>query len=220
MAEIAAAIAAYLLGAVPSAYLAARWTRGLDIRRFGSGNVGASNAAEALGRWPAIAIGAFDCVGKGMLPVLLARVFGLDTWAQGLVGVAAIVGHNWSPYIGMTGGRGVSVTTGALLGLLMWREVLVIGVLFGLMGRLIVKDTALWVLVALLALPPLAYLFAQPAALGYISIAIALVLFAKRLTANWESLSPGLPRYRVVANRLVWDRDIASRDAWVGRRGP
>lgn len=152
--------------------------------------------------------------------MLLARAAGLDTWAQGLVGVAAIAGHNWSPYIGLTGGRGVSVTTGTLLGLLMWREVLVIGVLFGLAGRLIVRDTALWVLVAALSLAPLAYVFTQPPALGYISIAIALVLLAKRLTANWEPLSPGTPWYRVMANRLVWDRDISSREAWVGRRGP
>ncbi len=154
-----------------------------------------------------------------MLPLLLARLAGLDTPAQGLVGVAAIVGHNWSPYIGLTGGRGVSVTTGVLLGLLMWREVLVIGVLFGLVGRLVVKDTALWVLVALLSLAPMTYIFSQPPALGYISVAIALVLLAKRLTANWEPLSRGAPWYRVMANRLVWDRDISSREAWVGRRG-
>ena len=142
----------------------------------------------------------------------------MDAWGQGLVSLAAIMGHNWSPYIGLTGGRGVSVVTGALLGLLMWREVLVIGILFGLIGRLIVKDTALWVLAALLTLAPLAYVFSQPPALSYIGIAMALVLLAKRITANWESLSPGRPWYVVMANRVVWDRDISSKQSWVGRR--
>ena len=215
-----AVIAAYLWGAIPSSYLAARRLRGLDIRRFGSGNVGASNAAEALGAWPAVAIGAFDCVGKGMLPVVLARIVGLDAWAQGLVGVAAIAGHNWSPYIGMTGGRGVSVAVGALLGLLMWREVLVFGVLFGLIGRLIMKDTALGTLAALIALPPLTYLFAEPPALSYTAIAIALVIVAKRVTANWERMAPGERWYRVIVNRVVWDRDVSSRESWISRREP
>ena len=215
--EVAAVIAAYLWGGIPTSYLTARWLRGLDIRRFGSGNVGASNAAEALGRWPAIAIAAFDCLGKGMAPVLLARAAGLDAWAQGAVGVAATIGHNWSPYIGLTGGRGVSTAAGALLGLLMWREVLVIGVLFGLIGRLIVRDTALWTLVAMLALAPLTYIFSQPPALSYAAVAMALVLLAKRLTGNWESLDPGSPWYAVMANRVVWDRDISSREAWIAR---
>ena len=220
MEEVAAVVAAYLWGAIPSSYLAVRSLRGLDIRRFGSGNVGASNAAEALGVWPAVAIGAFDCVGKGMLPVLLARAAGLDAWAQGLVGVGALAGHNWSPYIGLTGGRGVSVVIGALLALLMWREVLIVGVLFGLIGRLIVKDTALWTLVALVVLPPLTYVFTEPAALSYTAIAIALVIIAKRVTGNWESLSSEGRWYRVVANRIVWDRDVSSRESWISRREP
>ena len=165
-----------------------------------------------------MAVGAFDCLGKGLLPVLLAQAAGLDTWAQGLVGVAAIAGHNWSPYIGMTGGRGVSVAVGALLGLLMWREVLVIGVLFGLIGRLIVKDTALGTLAALLALPPLTYLFAEPPALSYMAVAIALVMIAKRVTANWERMAPEERWYRVIVNRVVWDRDVSSRESWIGRR--
>ena len=217
---VVAVIAAYLWGAIPSSYLAARRLRGLDIRRFGSGNVGASNAAEALGVGPAVAIGAFDCLGKGVLPIVLAKAVGLDAWVQGLVGVAAIAGHNWSPYIRMTGGRGVSVAIGALLGLLMWREVLIVGVLFGLIGRLILKDTALWTLVALLTLPPLTYVFTEPAALSYTAIAIALVIVAKRVTGNWEGLSSGERWYRVVANRIVWDRDISSRESWISRREP
>ena len=212
------AIAAYLWGAIPSSYLVARRLRGLDLRRFGSGNVGASNAAEAMGPWPAVAIGAFDCLGKGALPVVLAGAAGLETWVQGLVGVAAIAGHNWSPYIGMTGGRGVSVTGGALLGLLMWREVLIVVLLFGLLGRLLVKDTALWTLCALVALPLLAYLLGQPPELGYTAVGISVVTIAKRVTANWEGLPPGIPWYRVMANRVVWDRDISSRESWIGRR--
>ena len=213
-------IAAYLCGAVPSSYLAARRLRGMDIRRFGSGNVGASNAARALGTWPAVAIGAFDCVGKGLLPILLARAAGLDTWVLGAMGVAATAGHNWSPYIRMTGGRGVSVLTGALLGLFLWREVLIVGVLFGVIGRLVLKDTAFWTLVALVALPLLAFVFAEPPVFICTTIAIGLVIVAKRMTSNWENLASDEEWYRVMANRVVWDRDIASRESWISRQEP
>ena len=190
----------------------------MDIRRHGSGNVGASNAAQALGFRPAVAVAAFDALGKGLLPVVVAWAWGLDTWVQGAVGVAAIAGHNWSPYIGMTGGRGVSVAIGAVLGLLMWREVIVAGVLFGLGGRLFVKDTSLWTLCALAALPLLTWLFGQPAALTWTAVAVGLVIVAKRVTGNWESLTSEGRWYTVTANRIVWDRDVSSKEAWLSRR--
>ena len=211
-------IAAYLWGAIPSSYLTARYLRGIDIRRFGSGNVGASNAVEAVGLWQGIAVGAFDCVAKGALPIVLARATSQGAWVQALVGVAVVAGHNWSPYIGFTGGRGVATAIGVLLGLSMWRELLVMTVLLGLVGRLIMKDTAFWTLVSMLALPPLTYLFAEPPALTYTAIAIVLVVIAKRATANREAVPEGRRWHRVLANRIIWDRDVSTRERWTTRR--
>lgn len=180
--------------------------------------MGASNAVEAVGLWQGIAIGAFDCVAKGALPIVLASATGQGAWVQALVGVAVVAGHNWSPYIGFTGGRGVATAIGVLLGLSMWQELLVMAVLLGLVGRLIMKDTAFWTLVSMLALPPLTYLFAEPPALTYTAIAIVLVVIAKRATANREAVPEGRRWHRVLANRIIWDRDVSTRERWTTRR--
>ena len=66
-------IGAYLWGGIPSAYLVARYKAGIDIRQYGSGNVGAANVFSHVGKWTGIIMGTFDCVGKGVLPVLAAR---------------------------------------------------------------------------------------------------------------------------------------------------
>lgn len=205
------------MGAVPSAYLVGRYLRGIDIRRFGSGNVGASNAIEAMGLWPGLALGAFDCVVKGTLPVVLARASDQGAWVQAMVGVLAVAGHNWSPYIGFTGGRGVATTIGVLLGLSMWRELLVMAVLLGLIGRVLMRDTAFWTLTSMLALPPLTYLFAEPRSLTYTSVAIVLVVLAKRTTANWEPRPDERPWHQVMVSRIVWDRDDTVRERWTKR---
>ena len=87
-------IAAYLLGSVPAAYLVAKWSRGIDIRKYGSGNVGASNIVRIVStRW-AIPVIIFD-VGKGAVMVWAAQLLGLGIAQQVTVGLAAIIGHNW-----------------------------------------------------------------------------------------------------------------------------
>ena len=99
------AIAAYLLGSIPMAYLVARWTRGVDLRKFGSGNVGASNVLAATSKRWALPVALFD-LGKGILAVMLARWAGLETSLQFAVGIAAVFGHNWPVFLGFRGGRG------------------------------------------------------------------------------------------------------------------
>ena len=210
---------AYLWGAVPSAYLAGRFLKGIDIRDYGSGNVGAANVGEHVGRWTGIGLGAFDMLGKGTLPIVVARLLDQSLAAQGAVGAAAIAGHNWSPYIGFTGGRGLATAGGVLLGLLMWKEILVAIVLIVVLGRLVTRDVAFWTLVALLTVPPLAYLFGQSSELVYMLFGIALLLVLKRLTANWETpVRDGHSVPGVLLRRLVWDRDVARRLEWMVRR--
>ena len=220
MLEAAVLIAgAYLWGGIPTTYLFARHRKGVDLRDFGSGNVGASNLAVLAGYPVALTLGAFDAFGKGTLPVLLAgQVLDMDVYVQGAVAVAAVVGHNWSPYIRFTGGRGVSTAIGAAAGLLMWREALVQVFLITFVGRLIFKDAGLWTLIAVLAAPILAY-FWQPLELVYVLASLSAVLVLKRLTANWA-----LPRQdslpRVMMRRLLWDRDVGPKDEWTTRGQP
>lgn len=103
----------YLLGSVPAAAWVAR-LRGVDIRRVGSGNSGATNVLRSVGKGPAVAVALFDIV-KGALAVLIARAAGLDDPQAALCGVAAVIGHNFSPFLGFRGGKGVATTFGTLV---------------------------------------------------------------------------------------------------------
>ena len=109
----------YLLGALPSAYLLGRAVKGIDIRKYGSGNVGISNVSSHVGRWWAVPLIFFDISVKGILPVTLAsdRVLGLGPWAEMGAGMASILGHNWAVWLKFSGGRGMATVLGVLAAL-------------------------------------------------------------------------------------------------------
>jgi acyl phosphate:glycerol-3-phosphate acyltransferase len=109
--------AAYLLGAVPSSYLLARWLGGIDLRQVGSRNLGATNLYRQLGWKAAIPAGAFDLL-KGAAPVALATRFGGGpAWWPMIVGLGAVLGHVYSPFVGFKGGKGVATAAGVFLAL-------------------------------------------------------------------------------------------------------
>jgi len=110
-------LASYLLGAVPTSYLVARLGAGVDLRRVGSGNLGATNLYRQLGWRYAIPVALADAA-KGAIPVMLfAPMAGLDrTGALGL-GLAAVVGHVFSVFVRFRGGKGVATSAGVVLGL-------------------------------------------------------------------------------------------------------
>ena len=101
---------AYLLGSVPTAYWMGRAIKGIDIRQYGSGNVGISNfAAHVSKRWGVLLV-VFDLMVKGVVPVLLAsdKVLGLGLGVEVGAGLAVIIGHVWSVFIRFSGGRGMT----------------------------------------------------------------------------------------------------------------
>lgn len=121
-----ALLLAYLSGSIPTAYLAGRLLKGVDLRTVGSGNLGATNVYRNLGALPAIVVLLLDAA-KGYLPVLLlpsriAGVWGFETreltlWAIGC-GVAAIFGHLKPIFLlWKGGGKGVATAAGVFLGL-------------------------------------------------------------------------------------------------------
>jgi glycerol-3-phosphate acyltransferase PlsY len=111
----AAVVVAYLVGAIPFGVLVSRAFYGTDIRRVGSGNIGAANALRTLGRRGAVAVLALDTL-KGFAPTLAAGALGGPIVAT-LAGLAAIVGHCYSPFLGFRGGKGVATYFGALFAL-------------------------------------------------------------------------------------------------------
>jgi glycerol-3-phosphate acyltransferase PlsY len=118
-------ILGYFLGAIPTAYIAGRVVKGIDIRRVGDANVGAANAFHQLGKKIGVAVGLIDA-GKGALAVLIAQAADIPQEAVLITGVAAIIGHNWPVFLGFRGGRGESTTIGMLL-ILVTQPMLILG---------------------------------------------------------------------------------------------
>jgi len=138
MAIVLAAVIGYLLGAIPFGLMIGRVARGIDIREYGSHRTGATNALRTLGARAAALVFLLD-VAKGVAAVLLARaLFGGDPlveWAAAAAGFAAIIGHNWSAFIGFTGGRGVATSGGALGAMSPWSVAIVAPIVVGVIWR-------------------------------------------------------------------------------------
>ncbi|MFM7393384.1 MAG: glycerol-3-phosphate 1-O-acyltransferase PlsY [Cyanobium sp.] len=116
----------YLLGSIPSGWLAGRWLAGIDIRTQGSGSTGATNVLRVVGKGPALVVFLVDVL-KGTLAVVLARWlltsarlqgpdWGVDVWVVA-AGLAALAGHIWPVWLGWKGGKAVATGLGMLLGL-------------------------------------------------------------------------------------------------------
>ncbi len=127
VAVIAAGLVAYLLGSIPTGYLAGRALKGIDIRQHGSGGTGATNVLRTVGKGAAVAVLLIDLV-KGALAVLTAKAvflglaetsLGADwlPWVITLAGLMAIIGHSRSIWINFTGGKSAASGLGVLLAL-------------------------------------------------------------------------------------------------------
>ena len=217
-------IGAYLLGAVPAAYLVARWVRGIDLRQYGSGNVGASNVITTVSKRWGIAVVAFDLL-KGMAAVYVAQWIGLDILQQATVGLATIVGHNWSVFLRFSSGRGGLTTAGVAIALApqLGLSLLAFALVLGLFRQL-----ALGMIIAIAALPVCSWFLSQPLGitkdpedvlsltLGF--LAIFLVTLIRRLTVPRADIATPVSTGELLINRLLFDRDIRDREAWVHRK--
>ena len=106
----------YLLGSIPCAYIAGRLVKGVDIRQLGGGNVGAVNVMREIGTAAGFTV-LFADMAKGLLAVVIAQWLGLPLIVVFIVGLAAVVGHSWSVWLGFKGGQGLATTLGVLLAL-------------------------------------------------------------------------------------------------------
>ena len=116
-------VGAYLLGGIPFGVIVGRRWKGVDVRQFGSGNIGFANVLRTLGWGPALVVFVCD-TGKGYLPVLAAR-YVTAGWAHAepwvvLAGVLAVGGHVFSPWLRFRGGRAVLTSLGVLVGIAPW----------------------------------------------------------------------------------------------------
>jgi len=103
----------YLLGSINPAYLLGKYLKGIDIRKYGDENAGATNAARVLGKGPAILVAIFD-LSKGLLAMGLAYLLGISLIFVYLSGLLAIIGHIFPFYLNFRGGQGAATATGLL----------------------------------------------------------------------------------------------------------
>ena len=212
-------LGAYLLGSVPIAYLVAKLARGIDLRQYGTGQVGGGNLWRMTSWRLALPVGIFD-LSKGLVMVWVAVLLGLDIAQQLAVGLAAIIGHNWSVFLRFSGGRGVGTTIGVILILPLindmtpWGAVTFFGIL--VIGTIIIRSSALPVLVGVMALPLVSW-FYEPLSVTLGFIAMFLIIVVKRLTAPRAVEAVSVSKGRLLLNRLLFDRDIMDRKAWMYR---
>ncbi len=122
----------YLISSIPFTYGLVRFIKGIDIRKHGSGNVGAANVFRTVGRGAGIAVGAMD-IFKGWLALAVVCAWHPDipAWAKIASGVAAIAGHNWPVWLKFHGGKGVLVSSGLFV-YLAWLPMLISYVTFAI----------------------------------------------------------------------------------------
>lgn len=159
----------YLLGSVPTAYIAGHLTRGVDIRQVGDMNMGAANAYRELGHKTGIAVGLLDA-GKGALAVLIAQAASSPQFTILVAGLAAVIGHNWPVLIGFRGGRGVSTTIGVFLAVLTKPMLIVAGP--AIVALLVKKNVTLACALLFIPLPLVCWWLGNPGTLVSYSIAL------------------------------------------------
>ena len=150
---------AYVAGAVPTPYLIARLVKGIDLRQYGSGNVGGSNVIRQLGKGWMVPLAAIEFLLKGLSPSLLAYVILGDDFPAGprasllflTVPLLALVGNNWSIFLHFQGGRGLMVVCGMTLALAPLLFLTAITVYF--VGWRVSRSSAVSALVAVVLLP-------------------------------------------------------------------
>jgi glycerol-3-phosphate acyltransferase PlsY len=215
-------VSAYLVGSVPTAYIVGRWRRGIDIRQYGSGNVGASNLLRASSRWLAIVVIIVD-LGKGILMVWAAQAAGLALAQQVAVGLAAIIGHNWPVFLRFSGGRGILTTMGVAFALPLvngplvpWAFIISLALaavfIFGL------HNLPVGTVAGMAALPLVSWITYEPLAFILGFLAMFLLMVIRRLTAPRTSLTASVSTGELLINRLLLDRDIKDKEAWIYRK--
>jgi glycerol-3-phosphate acyltransferase PlsY len=201
----------YLIGAVPIAYIAGRWLRGIDIRQYGSGNLGPSNLWQNVSKPVTIPVGLIE-IGQGAAGIVIAKAAGEGLGVQALAGIAALSSHNWCPFLGLSGGRGVGFAIGFML-VLSWPGLLafVVIALTGVAIRAVPQAVGIALVITPLVAAAAGQDMAIVAGLGGVAALIAI----KRMLGNDAAALFRADGAGVLFNRLLYDRDTRERANWV-----
>lgn len=184
----------YLLGSIPCAYIAGRLVKGVDIRQLGGGNMGALNTMREIGTVAGFAVLLAD-MAKGLLAVLVAQWLGLPLLFVFIVGLTAVVGHNWPVWLRFKGGQGLATTLGVLLALVPIEFVISFAII--VIVVLVTSNMRLGAGVGLVFLPLIIWLFGGEVSIIVYSIALPLFCGLKMI-----------PRLRTDVARVGSKKDL------------
>ncbi|MDP2941223.1 MAG: glycerol-3-phosphate 1-O-acyltransferase PlsY [Candidatus Omnitrophota bacterium] len=186
---ITAAAISYLIGSVPTGYLFGRILKGIDIRKFGSGNMGATNVLRVLGKKAGVTVLILDML-KGFLPVmflgnlLIFKVAFLSPETlRVIIGLSCISGHNWTVFLNFKGGKGVATTIGVLAALAVkvpgMKLILALVLVTWLAVFIFSRVVSLASVVSGIAFPVYAFVFGQAATMKSLSVLLALFIILR-----------------------------------------
>jgi len=183
-------IIGFILGSIPFGIIIAR-AKGINLKEVGSRNIGATNVLRSLGKWPA-ALTLLGDILKGTLAVAIGRHFGMSSVYEGLIGISAILGHNFSMFLGFKGGKGVATSLGVLA--IYTPQVAALSILIWLVVVIATKYSSLGAIVSFAILPLNMMLF-DPNDKGKMYIAILItILILLRHNDNILRLVKGTER--------------------------
>lgn len=185
---------AYLIGSIPTAYIVGRLLRGVDIRQFGSGNVGATNTFRVIGRIPGLMVLAIDIM-KGFICATYVADFFMyivpvtrPELYKVFAGLAAIAGHNWTVFLKFKGGKGVATSAGVVMGLIpniFWFGFLVWAIVLSITGYVSVAS-----IIASISVPIFTLAFGEATEIVIVMSLLCLIIVYKH-RANIGRLKRG-----------------------------
>ncbi|MCK4648441.1 glycerol-3-phosphate 1-O-acyltransferase PlsY [bacterium] len=180
-----AIILSYLLGSIPTSYIMGKLWKGIDLRKHGSGNVGAANTFRVLGPIPGVIIFLGDAL-KGWVAVYcISLLVPVETftseWVKIFCGMAAICGHNWTIFLKFKGGRGVATSIGVFFALA--PQAIGISLLLGIVIISLTRYISLGSMIGAIALPFLVVLlpFKRPSPYLWFALLVALLVIIKHI---------------------------------------
>jgi glycerol-3-phosphate acyltransferase PlsY len=187
MAETALIIVfTFMLGSIPFGVLFSK-PKGIDLRQVGSGNIGATNVLRAAGKKAALLTLLGDIL-KGTAAVALARTVGAGTLVEGLAGLAAVAGHDFSPLMRFRGGKGVATSLGVVL---IYAPIAgILTVIIWLVTAFTMRYSSMGALVSFSLMPVWVFLLGYPPKMLYIAVIISVLLVAKH-SGNIKRLIKG-----------------------------
>lgn len=182
-----ACVASYLIGSIPNGLILGKAIWGVDLRKHGSNNIGATNAWRIIGKKAGVSIFLLDMV-KGVIGAGLGFFYAGSPLAGVLCGILAVIGHSWSIFLGFKGGKSVSTGLGVLM--MLMPKVAFIVFLVWLAVVFVTQYVSLGSIIGAALVPVLAYIFSMPMEYFVFGV-LAAVFIIYRHKANIDRLLHG-----------------------------